>query len=385
MAEEKDQALKEQSTEVEEKEPTTLDEHFDLGFKKLEAEEVAKEEKKKEEIKPEEKVEEKKVDLAPGEELCPECPEGKKKIEGYKPYKTIKRKGEIIEIHTEAEADELISKGFDYTKKTQDLASDRKEAETEYQRHADEMKAMTEKFNAMAINYEERGILPSTKKEEVPAKTKEEIYKDYGIDEEYAEPYQHRLVDEVVELKEKLKETNQKNLQNEGFIKQIVTKEATKGLADVIIEAKKKYPFEEIFSDDKKINYTARQFVRAMKEKVDTAKEAGNPFNIADIAIETTKEFSEMQNKTAEKKGPGIAADMSADDIKAKYPELYGKILEHGKDQGVAEYLDGKTDSAPSLTQRKSEVDTSKKKPVSGDIGDLVDQWFEETDFTEKE
>ena len=379
MAEEKDQALTEQSTEVEEKEPTTLDEHFDIGFEKLEAEATAKEEKKKEETKPEEK---KDIELAKDEELCPECPEGKKKKE---PYKVIKRKGEDIPVYSQEEYDDLASKGLDYTKKTQDLASDRKDAEAKYQEKEDVMTALTEKFNAMAISFEERGILPSTKIKEETPKTKEEIYKDYGIDEEYAEPWQHRLVDEVVKLKEDLKESKQKNLQNEGFIKNIATKEATKGLADVIIEAKKKYPFEEIFSDDKKINYTARQFVRAMKEKVDTAKEAGNPYNIADIAIETTKEFSEMQRKTAEKKGPGIAADMSVDDIKANYPELYGKILEYGKDQGVAEHLDGKTDSAPSLTQRKVEVDTSKKEPVSGDIGSLIDQAFEEIDFTEKE
>lgn len=383
MAEEKDQALTEQSTETEEKEPTSLEEHFDLGFKKLEEEETAKEEKKKEVTKPEEKKEEKKVELAPDEELCPECPEGKKKIEGYKPYKTIKRKGKLIDIHTEEEYDKLASQGVDYTIKTQELAADKKDAETEYQKKADEITALTEKFNAMAIRLEAEGKLPSTKTEEEKPKTKEEIYKDYGIDEEYAEPWQHRLIDDVIETKEKLKEVTQKNLQNEGFMKNIITEKASAGLAEVIKKAREDYPFEEIF-DDSGNNLTARQFVMTLKTKVEAAQRAGEAVNIPEITIETVKQFSDMQSKTAKQKGPEIAAEMSADDFKAKYPELHGKILEHGKDQGVAEYLDGKTDSAPSLTSRKAEVKTSKKKHVSGDIGNLIDQAFDEIDFTEE-
>ncbi len=377
MAEEKDQALEKQSTEVEEKEPTTLDEHFDIGFEKLEAEATAKEEKKKEEPKVEEKKE---VELAKDEELCPECPGGKKKKE---PYKVIKRKGEEIPVYSEEEYDKLASQGVDYTIKTQDLAADKKEAETEYQRHADEMKAMTDKFNAMAINFEERGILPSTKTEEEKPKTKEEVYKDYGIDPEFAEPWQHRLIDDVIETKEKLKEVTQKNLQNEGFMKNIITEKASAGLAEVIKKAREDYPFEEIF-DDNGNNLTARQFVMTLKTKVEAAQQAGKAVNIPEITIETVKQFSDMQNKTAKQKGPEIAADMSEDDFKAKYPELHSKILEHGKDQGVAEHLDGKTDSAPSLTHRKAEVDTSKKKPVSGDIGSLIDQAFDEIDFTKE-
>lgn len=378
MAEEKDQALTEQSTETEEKEPTTLDEHFDIGFEKLEAEEATKEEKKKEEPKKEEKKVE--VELTKDEELCPECPEGKKKKE---PYKVIKRKGEEIPVYSEAEYEELASKGLDYTKKTQELATDRKEAEKEYQTKADTMEALTDKFNAMAVRLESKGLLPSTKTEEEKPKTKEEIYKDYGIDEEYAEPWQHRLIDEVIETKEKLKEVTQKNLQNEGFMKNIMTEKASTGLAEVIKKAREDYPFEEIFDDDGN-NLTARQFVMTLKTKVEAAQRAGEAVNIPGITIETVKQFSDMQNKTAKQKGPGIAADMSADDIKAKYPELYGKILEHGKDQGVAEYLDGKTDSAPSLTPRKAEVDTSKKKPISGDIGNLIDQGWDELGLTEK-
>jgi len=379
MAEEKDQALTEQSKEPEEKEPTSLDEFFDVGFDKIEKDEVAKEEKKKEAPKPDEKKAE--VELAPDEELCPECPEGKKKKE---PYKVIKRKGKEIPVWSEEEYDELASKGTDYTIKTQELAKDKKEAETDYQRHADEMKALTEKFNTMAVRLEAEGKLPSTKTEEEKPKTKEEIYKEYGIDEEYAEPWQHRLIDEVIETKNKLKEVTQKNLQNEGFMKNIMTEKASTAVANIIKKAREDYPFEEIF-DDNGNNLTANQFVQTLKTKVEAAQRAGKAVNIPEFTIETVKQFSDMQSKTAKQKGPEIEANMSVDDFKAKYPELYSKTLEHGKDQGVAEYLDGKTDSAPSLTQRKTEVDTSKKKPVSGDIGDLIDQAFDEIDFAEKE
>ena len=131
---------------------------------------------------------------------CPECsPEEKAKRakeralkEGRTPYKVLKIQGKEVPVYSEEELIELAQKGTDYTKKTQAVSEERKLLESE-KAEISEVKRQYQEIMA-AIN---KGKGDGGERQPEAERKPEDIYKEYGLEEEYADEWQKKVIQDV--------------------------------------------------------------------------------------------------------------------------------------------------------------------------------------------
>ena len=355
MPESTDQVQKtEQSAE-----PKSIRDFVGLWQTESKGKEVTPDVQTKTDVKPAEGSAEAKT-ATPDDKPCTDCGKDKEPAkETRTPIEVIKHDGKEIPIYTKEDLLAYAQKGFDYTKKTQDLAKERDEVLTKSEqvnkiaKNVDEIMSTLENDKSLPVLTDAAG------KPKTPEEVKTEIANKLGIELEYADEDSKRMIDYMTEQAMEVHTTKSKNTEMENIVKLIMLKEAVGGLGDIIKESRKDYPFEEHYDPDGN-NQTGGQFIAILK-----AKHENNPNKrpLTVLTRETVKELSEMQKKSRES-APNIPPD-KIDEVwlKENRPDLYKKLVTSGQDDGVADYLKTNSESPPSLQKRKVPVDVTSSGP----------------------
>jgi len=339
----------------------------------------------------EEPVEKKAEEVNKPEEECPECEKekaAKAKAEAEankKPYRVLKVQGKEVPVYSEEELTNLAQMGVDYTKKRQADADDKRKWESEYQDKHDKLETLAEKFERMFSQGGMPGAKPAEaakSPEDAAAVTKSALYAEYGIDPEYAEPYQKKMIDNMYNMNQRVSSYDKELSEIKGTTSLIMLEKIAMKIGDIIKDEKESYPYDEIMSEDGKENLTQKQFISLMMAKEKEAKSLGKNVNLEEIARATVRDVHMIQSKAKEAAAPTVTNAMSAEDIEKNYPDLYSKILEKAKSSAVASYEAEKAKLPPSLETRKHEVDISKvsdKKPET--MEDWIDAGFKDPEI----
>lgn len=314
----------------------TFDELYSKGWEEIDAIEPA----------PPEKTPVQKL-----EEECPDCP-------GGKPFKVIKHNGKDVVVKTEKEYNDLVQMGFDYTKKTQALAEERRKLEIQAETGKSEMQKLLERLDriekgsAAKAEVDSGASRPAVKPAEVtPQEEEAKVFSEYGLDPEYASDFEKKLVKDVVSMK--------KDSQGAREITQmIVLKEMTKNISSALADAVKEYPVEEIL-DEKGESLTGQQVILTFKEVV--TNPANQKVPVAELARQAVKRVHDAQQAA---KGGATVGDeeMSVADFAKKFPKLYDKILKAGGREAVTDFLETQDGLPPSINTRKASVPASEEK-----------------------
>jgi hypothetical protein len=329
----------------------------------------------------------KKIDTLPSEEECPECPRDKDgkiiqvkkseqaKKEERKPFKILKVQGKEIPVYSEQELIDFAQMGIDYTKKRQADSSEKKKWEEDFASRVDKLNETSATFNKIWDTLQAgqpTKILGITTEKEQPKGevelTKEKLYEQYQIDPEFAEPYQLKMIDDIIEQRKTMKGLELKSNQAFDAVKIMMAEKALINVQKIIIDTREKYPFEEIF-DEEGQNLTAKQFLSLLKAKMDSKDYENKP--LPDIFVETVKDIHYLQSKGTTQVEVSPTEEMSPEEFAEKFPSLFQKTSAKLKDQHIAEYLDNQEKLPPSLKMGKREVDLSKLKQHKGEYKDL--------------
>jgi len=343
-----------------------FDELYSKGWDVIDADEAAAEAAKP----PAEKTPVQKLT----ESDCPDCPGGKF-------YKVIKHNGKDVGIKTEKEYNDYVQQGFDYTKKTQALAEERKalQAEkeatkTEYQKLIERLERL-EKSPADAKAEGDNGkARPAGETSEAQPQTEAQIFAEWGLDPEYASDFEKRLVTNAVEMKKE----NQalKELQQLFFLK-----EMTKNISGALGDAVKEFPVEDIL-DEKGESLTGQQVITAFKAVVTDPANQNIP--VAELAKRAVSQVYEAQQRA---KGLGGVTDddMSPEEFAKRNPKLFAKIRAAGGQGAVADFLETQEDLPPTVQGRKADVSASdrngKGKPKFAGLSDAIDKGMDDPEI----
>ncbi|MFA5377641.1 MAG: hypothetical protein WC455_17960 [Dehalococcoidia bacterium] len=332
------------------------------------------------------------------DEECPECEKEKRaKEEAAKsatptaqPYKVLKVQGRDHPVKDEAELIALAQMGVDYTKKTQGLSDERKKWEGEFQTKHDELETLADKFNKMFAGMKAGDITPETTGQARPTANQpaslDSIYKQYGIDPEFAEPYQKKMIEDLYNTNKRLSSYDEEIGNIKKITNLMILKETTTKVGEIIKDERSKHPFDEIMSEDGTQNLTQKQFMAVMMAKENEAKAQGRQINLEELARETVRDVSQMQNRAKANASPDVSKSLTPDEFAKAYPDLYSKILEKAKGNAVAEYEADKAKVPPSLESKKREVDLSKVSTTGRKLDtpeDFIDDGFDKIDMKE--
>jgi hypothetical protein len=313
------------------------------------------------------------------EEPCPGCDKKKAEQEAQakadaerKPYKVLKVQGKDVPVYSEEELINMAQMGVDYTKKRQSDADEKRKWEGEYEGKHRELTELTEKYEKLFATIKPGERIPGTEQTFKPAEpvSKKSIYEEYGIDPEYADGFQKKMIDDTVAMREKVAAYETKLQQVEAFTNAMVLKETATNLGKVIKEERDKFPIDEIMSEDGSENLTQKQFASMIMAKNEQAKAQGKKPDLAEMSREVVREIHFMQSKSKTVAAPDISNELTPEQFAAKYPDLYKKVADKVTGKAVAEYVETKENLPPSLESRKTEVDLSKinvKKPETSD------------------
>lgn len=310
-----------------------------------------------------------KVELAEDEELCEDCPEGKRKKEvkepekkEAKPFKTIERKGEKIDIATEEEYDKLASQGFDYTKKTQGVAEERRQILA----LSDKMDRIAEplmKFSQLI----ESGKAPkigSPEGEETPEG--EDIVDDESVDPRFRAELK-RTREELKKVKEDQK-VSSKQLARENFEKAQVT------LDGLINKAREENPFDDVVDKESEKSITQKVFAGLVTSKLNDDKlleEQDPDFQVRTLPVlisESAKDLKYIEDYYKEKfsgtNSGELETNLTSEQLQAKFPQQIKELV----DNAVASYEEQKGKQPPSVkSETSAEVSAeTKKEKVKG-------------------
>lgn len=341
---------------------------------------------------PTEPAPEVKTETKPGvEDDCPGCEKAERERQAKakeqasrKPYKVLKVQGKEVPVYSEEELINLAQMGTDYTKKRQADSEDRKKWESEVQEKHDQLEGLTEKFNKMMANLRPGEAIPGIGPVAPAAPeliSKKSIYEEYGIDPEYADAYQKKMIDDVVELRKRASQYDTKFQELENITNKVILKEAMGTLGETIKKAREEFPIDEIMSEDGSENLTLRQFVALMKAKDEVARSRGQKSDINEVARETVRDLHYIQSKAKQTAAPDISDEMNEDDFMAKYPNLAKRLSAKIGTKAVVEHEAEEAKLPPSLETKRREVDLSSiptKKPES--MNDFVEAGFNDPD-----
>jgi len=320
-------------------------------------------------------------------EDCPGCDKAKAEQEAKtkeaerKPYKILKVQGKDVPVYSEEELINLAQMGTDYTKKRQADSDEKRKWETEYEGKHRELSDLAEKYEKLMGVMKPGDRIPGTEQTFKPAEqvSKTAIYAEYGIDPEYADGFQKKMIDDQVSMREKIAAYETKMQQLEGFTNAMVLKETAVNIGKVIKEERDKFPIDEIMSEDGSENLTQKQFASLILAKNEQAKSQGKKLDLAEASREVVRDIHFMQSKSKTIAAPDISNELTPEQFAAKYPDLFKRVAEKVTGKAVAEYVETKENLPPSLESRKTEVDLSRidttKKPESPE--DWIDAGFD--------
>jgi hypothetical protein len=340
-----------------------FDELFSKGWDTIEADEVAAGGDKPVEKTPFQKL----------EADCPDCPGGKF-------YKVIKHNGKDVGIKTEKEYNDYVQQGFDYTKKTQALAEERRKLEAEKETGKSEMQKLMDRLDRM-----ERGSAtqdkgdngkakPAAEATEAQPQTEAQVFEEWGLDPEYASDFEKKLVKNAVDTKNENKAL--KELTQLMFLK-----EMTKNISGALGDAAKEYPVEDVL-DEKGESVTAQQVISAFKNLVMDPTNQKAP--VRDLAMSAVRQVHEAQQR-AKGAVESVDEEMSPEEFAKMHPKLHAKILKAGGREAVADFLETQDGLPPTVESRKTDVSAIDRnrqgKPKFSGLSDAIDRGMDDPEI----
>jgi len=290
----------------------------------------------------------------------------------------IKRDKKIEWINNEAELKEFLSKNVDYTKKTQELADERRKLESEYEGKAGELTKIAESMSNMYETLLREGKIEPSKKEETKVEETKpaDIFARFDLDEDLASESEKKMAMAIAESENKYSKIEEQFSKVGETMKFMLIRDVGLEAKRALEEAKKQYPIEEI-TDNEGNNLTWQQFETIFIKKVKA--DGGQKKPIPEIAVEAYKEIYDIQQRQKEKLVPEqVKDDMSPEDFAAKFPGLYEKITKTTTEKAVADHEKTIADLPPSLSHVKQDVSLSKtsdQKEITG-IRDAIKKGF---------
>jgi hypothetical protein len=331
-----------------------------------------------------EKEEPKKEASAPETEDCPECPGGKKEkppVDERKPIKTIKVQGKDVHLYTEQEIDEYLSKGIDYTKKTQTLAEEKRGLMTREEQLQEQFRTLQEKVEKLST-YQK----PERDADAPPEKTRT-IFEEFEIDEDYAEPWQKKMLTHIQSLRNMNDEMASRSDKMSRALEMMLMEKSVNVIEGAIQKAREEFPVRQIL-DEGGEDITKKQFITLLAQKANEQMGKPQPRSMPELAREAVKEIHDFQ-RLASGQAVNQVVDMipkddavNVDDFKTKYPKAYNAI----KDNAVADYLARRDELPPTLNKTGADVSTAKIKSDREEkgyesIGEGFDRGFEDPDL----
>lgn len=320
------------------------------------------------EIKPEVKLEE-------GEELCPECPEGKRKIEPSKgkeerkPYKILKVDGKDVPVYSEEEHDALAQKGFHYTQERQ------KDAEWERGLEARE-KVFDKRLKEVSGPIQQLVDLLGTKKgaELVEKITEGEKEPELGEDIEPEIKDALKKRDAKIEILEEKLGRQEETSAKRSF------QEASETLNTLVEKARQDHPFDDIVNEESKESVSQKLFAGLISSKLNDDKikkqldESFEVRKLPEIITESAQDLHRMEEHYKAKFGSDskgeLPAEATTEQLIEKYPEQVKTLAQNA----VAAYLKEQEGKAPTI---KSETTVEAKTPEGKKKFKSLDDAFE--------
>lgn len=360
-----------------------FDDKYDKGWKAVEemtaAENAAKEKKTAPPVE---------------EDDCPECDQAEKdrrkaekaakKASGdKKPYKILKVGGKDLPVYSKQELIEKIVEFYgdddatvdlgqmsaDYTRKTQALAAERKEAEAAVKSKADGLEAKASEVNKLIDKLEKDGLLSKAETKEERADQieevtggpadKAEIYKEFGIDPAYAEVPQKKMVEAIYQMRKSLEKVN-------AFVDQATNERIQSAFDKVIAEERKKFPYDDIVNDQGQdlTDIQFRAVVQGKRQALGLAEGTKPTMEQAiQIVRDSVKEVHLLQKKSKDTAVADFSDGMTEDEFIAKHPDLAARLKTKFGGAAVVEAEVKKSKVPPSLTSVAKGAET---KPVKG-------------------
>lgn len=337
-----------------------------------------------------------KVEAKAVEDECPECPPEEKakrarekaEKEGKKPYRTIKKvQGKTYDIYSAEEEEELLSKGADYTIKSQQREEEARKLKSTFDSRFSEIDEIKRQFRDIQEAMQKQKTEKTGPPEEAqPQKADASgLYKQYGLEEEFAEDWQKKLLMDVAEIKRDKESLKEQNKRLSEAYQYMVVDGMLKAVKESVTKAREEYPIEEIVTDEGD-NLTKNQFISLLSSKINSPENKSKA--IPEMATEVVKEIHAMQQRTRGTVAEHAVMDddkMTPEDFKAKFPKLFSKLKESIGAQEVATYLSEKDKLPPSLESKTQEIDLKKTKSETKDknLKELLDEAFEDPEVLE--
>jgi len=263
-------------------------------------------------------------------------------------------------------------------------SDEKKKLESEYDGKYQGLADLAEKYERAFASIKPGERIPGTDQAvKTPEPVDEKsVYAEYGIDPDYADAFQKKLIKDTMDMKNKLNAYESKIGQVESFANTMILKETANRLGVIINEEKAKFPFDEILSEDGKQNLTYNQFASLLLAKEQRERGAGRKVDLDALTRETVRDIHAFQAQSKAKAAPSITNELSPDEIAQKYPELYKKLEDKIRGNAVADYEADKAKVPPSLESKKQEVDLTKvndKKPNSTE--DWINKGFDDPEI----
>jgi hypothetical protein len=365
-----------------------MDERIDKGFEEIELlteQENAAKAKAKEKKEPQPPPSEEKKE--------PEGPTSKK------PYKVLKVGGKEIPVFSKQELVEKIIEFYpddnklvdlaqlpaDYTRKTQLLADDRRDAEEKVKKEVDKVSDATEKMANLVEKLIAAKVLPANfaagagkeaAKEKVGGEISDDlakVYEEFQLDPANAYPHEKKQVEELFVLRNRLARIEQeREIERQERADEIIEK--------TISKERETFPFDDIL-DDQGNNLTRNK----IKEIVNTKRtlsgiEKPDKDQIFAWLKEAVKDLHDAQKKG--NGGSDVSDDMDMEDFSTKFPNLAKKVRDAAVEKEKAE----RSKIPPTLTPGKREIDMAKRpgqkavKEGSKSFEDFLDEGFKDPD-----
>ena len=364
--------------------PQSLGELMDEGWEKTVGKEEPKPEEKEKEVKPEEKTE--KVETK--EEECADCDE-KEKVDqanlaklpvateknigdGIWP-KAMKIQGRLRQVNSPKELLDGFSMESDYRLKTQNLAKEKETWEGEYKSRAEKMTAENQKVMQIYQFLVDQGHVKAPgAPQKTQAEEKAELYAKYSVDPEVADEAQIKMIDDLYAQSKQLNTVSQK-------VSGIEEKEMGLAISDMVKDAQKQYPINDVIEDGNNKSFELFQAIFAQKLLNDNKLPKEQQTPVKNLVFDSVRMVSEAQKgngkqppeeKTMEEKKE--SKPLSEEDLKTKH---------------IAEYLKEQQskDSAPPLSPASPEATIRKDKLSLEDstdpLKDAIDKGYKELDL----
>jgi len=299
-----------------------------------------------------------------------------------KPFKVLKVGGKDVPVQTEDELVALAQKGYDYTRKTQLLADDRRAAEGEIKTKAEGLETKAEQMNKLLDRMVELKIIPEKLSEakkaaaveageeaEASGETSEEdveVFKRFGIDPANAYPHEKNMARSIAAL--------------ERFVQESKLKDAQAVVDKAIAEERDNFPFDDV-QNDKGEDLTQNQITSIVVRKRQQSGIAKPPIDqIATWAREAVRELHDIQRKSTT---GAVSDDMDPAEFAKAHPKLAAALKGNGAASAGAEET-AKTKLPPSVKPAPRASDLTRKKADAGErksMDDYLNEGFSDPDI----